>query len=436
MKLPSVAVAFFLFILIVILLYLIYKKTKSVQFLEDKCAELREQLDLEKEKHTEYLSFAKKFKNRQLISKHDIHGIKFSIRSSTSKNLGGEFFSLIPLLKNPDRCRSCNEPCAKFVCYLAKHEGGFIIGDINLKDIPASLMLGQIMLITQQVGNMSTSPARILQRINDYLVDNDNSFDELYLTAFCGYLDQRKGVLRYSIGGHEPPIYINKKENSISTIHGDSMLLGVDSNARFNEAELYLNKGDKLIMFTPLSSKLQIQDMQEVIKNYIEEDIDTLVKYVERDLQKYIENKDYVLVGLEVMASPYGKYIIPADLSMIGKVIEEVEFIALQGKMSRTGITALRISLSEMMANAIIHGSQKDPSKFIEIEVYFNNNEIKVSVKDPGKGFDYESIVNQSVPEDLMAERGRGLFIVKNYTDSIEFSEGGSRITITKRLDS
>jgi serine/threonine-protein kinase RsbW len=51
---------------------------------------------------------------------------------------------------------------------------------------------------------------------------------------------------------------------------------------------------------------------------------------------------------------------------------------------------------------------------------------------DEGEGFDPKKIPDPTLPENLIKDCGRGLFIVQNYVDKVDFNEKGNRITVEK----
>jgi len=48
----------------------------------------------------------------------------------------------------------------------------------------------------------------------------------------------------------------------------------------------------------------------------------------------------------------------------------------------------LRVGLSEALANAMLYGNARDPSKRVKVEVAFHGSTITACVTDEGKGFD------------------------------------------------
>jgi serine/threonine-protein kinase RsbW len=98
----------------------------------------------------------------------------------------------------------------------------------------------------------------------------------------------------------------------------------------------------------------------------------------------------------------------------------------------------IMLALSEAVNNAIIHGNNQNPGKQVIILSTFDeeNRTLAISVEDEGEGFDPEEIPDPLKEENLLNEGGRGVYLIKQYADELQFSEGGSVATITFQLDS
>ena len=96
----------------------------------------------------------------------------------------------------------------------------------------------------------------------------------------------------------------------------------------------------------------------------------------------------------------------------------------------------LAIAITELFNNAIFHGNKNDPSKQVELLYTLNNDRLSITVKDEGPGFIPEKIRNPLDPENIMADSGRGLYLVKMLMDSLELRKlkNGSEVIITKKL--
>ena len=89
------------------------------------------------------------------------------------------------------------------------------------------------------------------------------------------------------------------------------------------------------------------------------------------------------------------------------------------------------ISTLEAVNNAIVHGNKSDPLKNVEILFSFHNEVLKVKIKDEGTGFKPETVPDPTVPENIEALSGRGIFLMSRLSDGIEFNEKGNCVTMT-----
>jgi len=93
-----------------------------------------------------------------------------------------------------------------------------------------------------------------------------------------------------------------------------------------------------------------------------------------------------------------------------------------------------KLMLSEIMANALIHGNKKDPEKNIMVHAHISCEMIKVTVEDEGEGFNADCVADPSAPSNLSKVSGRGIFLVRNLSDSMSFNSKGNSVTFEKIL--
>ncbi len=113
------------------------------------------------------------------------------------------------------------------------------------------------------------------------------------------------------------------------------------------------------------------------------------------------------------------------------EVSEEVEriILSLDSFDHRIDDLTFRVemALREMLANAIEHGCRSGEEKIL-IEVEAVPGRVKISVSDPGDGFDWRSANLDHMP--VLEEKGRGLGMIKQAADELKFNEKGNRITV------
>jgi serine/threonine-protein kinase RsbW len=98
---------------------------------------------------------------------------------------------------------------------------------------------------------------------------------------------------------------------------------------------------------------------------------------------------------------------------------------------SRQAQFRLRVALAEALANAIQCGNRNDPAKLVRISANLFPDHIRVCVSDEGSGFDPGEIPDPRDPVQVQSPCGRGLFLIRNLAQEVEFNEKGNTIWMT-----
>ena len=95
-------------------------------------------------------------------------------------------------------------------------------------------------------------------------------------------------------------------------------------------------------------------------------------------------------------------------------------------------INNIMLSVSEAFTNALLHGNQSDPDKYIHISITTNNNEITADITDEGSGEAVNLCCDNKV--DLWQEGGRGMMLIKRMSREVTFGKsvktGGIQVSI------
>ena len=99
------------------------------------------------------------------------------------------------------------------------------------------------------------------------------------------------------------------------------------------------------------------------------------------------------------------------------------------------------VAIRESVINAIKHGNQEEPGKFVTVEFTFTPRdaptEFIVSVRDQGAGFEPEAIADPLAPENMLKSSGRGIFFMRSFMDDVTLAkhpEGGMEVRMVKKL--
>ncbi len=125
---------------------------------------------------------------------------------------------------------------------------------------------------------------------------------------------------------------------------------------------------------------------------------------------------------------------IPAKLEYLDLVDNVVEALNELMHFDEEEKTAVSISIVEAGTNAIQHGCRNGGECQIEMNFQVGPDALTVVVHDPGPGFDPDSLPDPTSPENLLRERGRGIYIMRQMMDEVEFRfDRGTTVRLVKR---
>lgn len=113
---------------------------------------------------------------------------------------------------------------------------------------------------------------------------------------------------------------------------------------------------------------------------------------------------------------------ISSDPNNLITVEEFINFVSAEANFDESKLPGLMLALTEATTNAIIHGNRKDVSKKVFIKAEISKEKLIFRIKDEGKGFDPSRIPDPTMPENLMKDSGRGLYLMRIYADDLSYN--------------
>ena len=117
------------------------------------------------------------------------------------------------------------------------------------------------------------------------------------------------------------------------------------------------------------------------------------------------------------------KYMTEVEL-LIDTVCEDLE-------LNEDHYGNILIAVTEAVNNAIVHGNHNDEDKKVKVAAEKEEEKVIFTIADEGKGFDFENLPDPTAPENIEKPDGRGIFLMKNLSDEVNFDLNGSKVSIT-----
>lgn len=127
---------------------------------------------------------------------------------------------------------------------------------------------------------------------------------------------------------------------------------------------------------------------------------------------------------LSPMALRWSDFITPSTLQLaplLELLIEPIRCLQLQGQV--------QLGLQEALVNAVRHGNGCDPAKCLRVRRIETPNWLVWQVQDEGAGVPAAARIT-SLPEQLDAAGGRGLFLIHHCFDDVRWSNRGNRLQL------
>jgi sigma-B regulation protein RsbU (phosphoserine phosphatase) len=124
---------------------------------------------------------------------------------------------------------------------------GLSIADVAGKGLPAALLMANLQASVRAFGTDEARPETVTRQVNRALCRHTPP--DRFVTFVYATIDTSTGTLTCSNAGHDPPILVHG-DGSVSRPTTGGMVLGVLEDNSYEQDELRLQSGDRLLLFT------------------------------------------------------------------------------------------------------------------------------------------------------------------------------------------
>jgi phosphoserine phosphatase RsbU/P len=160
-------------------------------------------------------------------------GFDIAARNLMTKEVGGDFFDVVPLEVIP----------------LAHDRLGLMIADVSGKGIPAAIFMALSRIVVRVNASWyPDQPAEAIRMANTIISADSRS--GMFVTLFYGTLDSGSRTLHYVNAGHNPPILCHAADGTFEELEATGIALGAKGDAGYTAGQKILSPGDLLVMYT------------------------------------------------------------------------------------------------------------------------------------------------------------------------------------------
>lgn len=124
---------------------------------------------------------------------------------------------------------------------------GLCIADVSGHGLPAALLMSNLQAGIKLLAGHHTAPVALCESLNQLVCSNVAEGN--FITFFYGRLDTATQSLVYVNAGHNQPVLLHR-DGKIARLDQGGIPLGLEANRQYQQAEMKLNAGDRLVLFT------------------------------------------------------------------------------------------------------------------------------------------------------------------------------------------
>ena len=124
---------------------------------------------------------------------------------------------------------------------------------------------------------------------------------------------------------------------------------------------------------------------------------------------------------------------VQTEIGLISPLVDWLVSLIVESRCIVEEEKFVELALREALSNAMLHGNRLDARKLVHVRCRCECGKgISIIVTDQGQGFDPNQVPNPMAVENLGAEHGRGIYLMKLAMDEVSLERGGTEVQMRK----
>lgn len=306
------------------------------------------------------------------------------------------------------------------------------IGDVAGHGLRAAALMATARIAVRTAARTQSDPSFILRNVNQVVCADE---PERLVSAFVGIVDTIDGTLSFASAGHPPPLLLTP-DGSATYLEATGHILGADVNAVYEEAQIGLGVGSALVLYTDGVVEADrdflkgLEELREAALQQYEDYAPNIASAIAQQVLAGKQQQDdaaMVFIGMTELGkhantSAHRTWSLDARDRTSAHRVKRALLWQLSESVGRNAdLTQVELIYGELIGNVARH----TPGA-AEVSLDYNGGRALLCVSDRGAPF----ALPFDGAQDVLAEGGRGLFIVRTIARalSIEHLTSGNRI--------
>ena len=317
---------------------------------------------------------------------------------------------------------------------------GLILGDVAGHDLQSGYAASWFAGLVEGVWGQNHNPYDLLIYLNKIFDHDTSEENKRFICALVLLWDPLRSKLHYANSGIPGGILVKKDTGKAELLHWTGMPIGMFPDVDFFDHDIIdFFPGDRLYIATDgvleaVPSDV-ISGISETKSNQTtQQALDSIVDFVTRS----IEIADDLTIALfEARAFPEPeigfRISIPSTYEEIDSAIQRIESFINKNAPNQFDWSMMSIAIREALLNAVEHGNKKNQELLVDIDLTLQADSLILSISDCGSGFDLPSEKKRLEKEGQLRIHGRGIEMMENICQEIEFMGGGISLNFARQ---
>jgi sigma-B regulation protein RsbU (phosphoserine phosphatase) len=161
-----------------------------------------------------------------------IAGFDIAAKSVMAKEVGGDFFDVIPFEVMP----------------LETGTLGVLIADVSGKGVASALFMALSRIVVRVTALWNRDAAKTIASANDIITRDSKA--GMFVTLFYGILSEKERTLTYVNAGHNPPLVYRCRDGSMEELGRTGIILGALEDQEYSSRSIGIGPGDVAVLYT------------------------------------------------------------------------------------------------------------------------------------------------------------------------------------------
>ena len=328
-----------------------------------------------------------------------------------------------------------------------------VVGDVSGKGVPAALFMAMTKTMIKSAARLLIDPEYILADVNREISRNNPSLT--FVTVFLGILDLSTGVLTYASGGHNPPLFIGRRGNSLLLGEAQCPAIGIDDSFKYHQATVSLRHREGLLLFS--DGVIEAEDeqghlfTQEALMNTVsmtagltpEKRVDAVLERLKEFTGTRPLDDDVTLLALTYFApnrvnAHLKTLYLRDDIGEIERIVKAITKVANTVACPPVVLHDVTLAMEEIFSNVVFYGFGDDIDHTITFTIAIEKESLILILQDEGIPFNPLNVRRsfQQRPLETRDKGGMGIELARNLMDRMVYrrERGKNILRMEKRF--